>query len=97
MAWEGSTRRQRLPSDWAQRRARVLRRDGHRCTVVTDGHRCPAPADEVDHIVRGDDHRMSNLASICTDHHKRKTAREAADARRATSNRRPREAHPGLV
>jgi 5-methylcytosine-specific restriction protein A len=64
---------------------------------VTDGARCTAPADEVDHIVRGDDHSYANLASICLDHHKQKTAREAAEARRRTSNRRPAERHPGLV
>lgn len=97
MAWQGSTRRQRLPDDWPARRRHVLDRDGHRCTVVVNGARCTARADDVDHIVRGDDHSYSNLASICRPHHKQKTAREAADARRRTSNRRPQEPHPGLV
>lgn len=97
MAWQGSTRRQRLPADWGPRRRHVLERDGHRCCVVVHGARCTAPADEVDHIVRGDDHSYANLASICSDHHKQKTAREAAEARRATSNRRPHEPHPGLI
>jgi 5-methylcytosine-specific restriction enzyme A len=76
-AWAGSTRRQRLPRDWPQLRAAVLTRDGGVC------HVCGGPgADEVDHVVPGDNHRLENLAAIhdrpC---HRRKSAREGNAAR----------------
>lgn len=98
MAWEGSTRHARLPADWRTRRARVLKRDDYRCVAVEDGHRCSEVATDVDHIVRGDDHRETNLQSLCHWHHARKTAAEAAEARRPRpSALRPREPHPGAL
>ena len=104
--WAGSDRRQRLPDDWEKRRARVLRRDGHRCTeqVTTNRgtERCPEKATDVDHVRPGDDHSYGNLRSLCAWHHQRKSSREGAAAmaakRRRIANRFRRvETHPGLL
>jgi 5-methylcytosine-specific restriction endonuclease McrA len=94
-AWSGSTRKNRLPTDWRMLRARVLERDGHRCVI------CGALANQVDHIAPGDDHSMHNLRALCPEHHHAKSAREgsvAANAKRwaRDSTRRPPEPHPGL-
>lgn len=99
MAWEGSSRRARLPSDWAIRRLRVLRSAGYRCQVRDDlGAPCGEPAREVDHIERGDNHDYANLQAICRYHHGRKTAAEAAQARKPRAvQARAREPHPGLL
>lgn len=98
--WEGSTRKDRLPSDWiSYRRPTVLARDHGIC------HVCGRPgADEVDHLNQGDDHDLTNLAAVhgprtglrC---HSAKSAAEggrAAAARRPTT-RRPEEPHPGAL
>ncbi len=101
--WEGSDRRDELPPGWRTIiRPRILRRDGYRCTWVTEGERCEAQATDVDHIDRGNDHRDENLASVCAWHHGRKSSAEglaarAARARYRPTNRRPSEAHPGLI
>ena len=101
--WEGSDRRDRLPPDWHRIRIRILRRDGHRCTAKdANGVRCPELATDVDHVVAGDDHRDTNLASLCGWHHQRKSSREGAAARAAQRRRHDRrfrrsEQHPGLV
>ncbi len=101
--WATSTRRDRLPADWPKRRARILKRDGFRCTEeLADGKRCPAAANEVDHLVAGDDHSDLNLASKCKPHHAAKSAREGAAAAavarsKRPGRRRPREPHPGLI
>lgn len=94
-AWEGSTRRQRLPANWeSEIRPAVFARDGDICWW------CGLPgADEVDHKKRGDDHSLENLGPIhgwrtpygC---HKRKSAQEGAAAR-VTRNRPP-DPHPAL-
>lgn len=93
MAWEGSTRRRRLPPGWAKTVIRILKRDGRVC------HVCGGPgADEVDHVRPGDDHSDANLAAIHGDPcHRIKSAREGARARRRpVPLRRPAEPHPGL-
>ena len=101
--WEGSDRRSRLPKDWSKIRLRVLRRDGGQCTALTQaGERCDSSATDVDHIVAGDDHRLSNLRSLCAWHHKQKSSREGAAAqaakRRAIQKKFQRgEQHPGLL
>lgn len=98
MTWEGSDRSARLPSDWRERRAIVLKRDQHRCTVLMrNGTRCTDDATEVDHIVPGDDHRLENLRAICTWHHLRKSSGEGNTARTRVTQRRPAEPHPGLA
>ena len=96
-AWSNSDRSARLPSDWAKRRIRVLRRDGFRCRIT--GPHCLTLATEVDHIVHGDDHRLGNLQAVCSRCHRAKTQAEAAGAQAAVRERslRPAEGHPGAV
>lgn len=92
--WAGSTRRSRLPADWAARRRRVLIRDRGVC------HRCgKRGATEVDHVEPGDDHRISNLAAIHTSCHRTKSASEGGKAasRDRPPRRRPTEQHPGRL
>lgn len=92
--WAGSTRRDRLPADWAQRRAAVIRRDGGRCQMPqADRLPCGAPGTDIDHIRRGDDHRLDNLWLLCRACHTAKTQAEAAAAR-VRMYRTP-ERHPG--
>lgn len=94
-----SARASRLPADWTARRVRVLRRDGYRCQARdSTGARCGEPANQVDHILPGDDHDLDNLQSLCRWHHARKSSAEGAAARRprVTRTRAP-EAHPGLL
>lgn len=99
--WEGSTRGQRLPKDWARTRRRILERDGHQCTrVLNNGTRCTAQATDVDHILNdaaggsNDDH---NLASLCAAHHNTKTSSEGNAARWRHRAQRPTSKHPGLA
>jgi 5-methylcytosine-specific restriction protein A len=94
MTWDTSDRRRRLPANWPQLVRQVKNRDGHRCTWHDNGQRCIGPADEVDHVLNNDDHRLSNLRSLCKPHHAKKSAAEGVAARR--SRRRPTEPHPGL-
>jgi 5-methylcytosine-specific restriction endonuclease McrA len=99
MAWQGSTRRARLPNDWARTRRRVLRRDGHACqSVFSDGRRCGMPANQVDHIEPGDDHSMANLQALCGWCHARKSSSEGGTAAALTRVRteRPTTTHPAL-
>lgn len=98
MAWEGSTRRERLPREWRRIRATVLDRAGYRCewTRTDTDTRCIELASDVDHIVRGDDHSLENLQALCRYHHARKSSREGAqvaNARRPRVRREP-ERHP---
>lgn len=101
--WSGSDRRDRLPSNWSQLRKKRLKLDGYRCTHHdVYGVRCAEPASEVDHKVRGDDHQLSNLRSLCDYHHQKKSSREGAEARAAVRRRhekkfRRTEAHPGSL
>jgi 5-methylcytosine-specific restriction endonuclease McrA len=100
MAWETSTRRQRLPRNWKSLRTSVLIRDRRLCQVLSDdtGFICGQPATEVDHITAGDDHSLSNLQAICTWHHRRKSSAEgnAAKVKWESRYRRP-ESHPGSL
>jgi 5-methylcytosine-specific restriction protein A len=93
--WGTSTRKARLPPNWPQLRRYVLARDGGVCYV------CRQPgADQVDHLVAGDDHREENLRAIhsrpC---HARKSSSEGGAAAAAVrpSTKRPPERHPGLL
>lgn len=102
MTLHGKFEPYRLPLDWAQRRAQVLERDGHRCTVMlSDGTRCPAVASAVDHIVNvrtdGGTHDLDNLRAICTWHHRHKTSAEGNKARTRVSQQYPKERHPGII
>ena len=110
--WSSSDRRSRLPSDWELIRKRVLRRDSPngsdwrlaQCQYEIPGTDdiCGMTANQVDHIVPGDDHRDSNLQSLCEMHHRRKSSSEGAAAvkanRRKIAKRYVRtEEHPGLL
>jgi 5-methylcytosine-specific restriction protein A len=81
-AWEGSTRRTELPSDWDRRRRAVLRRDEF-CTL---GTHCGGLALAVEVHHRGDkhDHRLESLGGVCVACHRAATQAQAAAAR-ATS------------
>lgn len=98
--WQGSTRRERLPANWATEiRPRILNRDGHQCTWLTNGVRCTQRATDVDHIQRGDNHEDWNLRSLCSPHHRAKSSREGGTAPRRRSRyyvKRPEEPHPGM-
>ena len=91
--WASSTRRTRLPRNWATLRYHTLKRDSWRCV------QCGALATDVDHIIPNDDHAISNLQSLCAPHHREKTQREAqaAGAARRARGRLPTEPHPGMV
>lgn len=78
--WAGSTRKERLPSDWLGRRSQVLRRDDFKCQWRIGSGRCSRYASDVDHVVRGDDHSFGNLQSLCSEHHRLKSGREGAAA-----------------
>lgn len=100
--WANSDRRERLPANWVSLRKQRFKFDGHQCTAIVNGVRCPEPAEECDHHVRGDDHRLENLRSMCSWHHAKKSSAEGAQARAAkwrknNSKFRRSEAHPGLV
>lgn len=100
MAWDTSTRRQRLPKNWKQLRQQVFTRDRNLCQIRSEetGYICGEPATEVDHIVAGDDHHLNNLQAICTWHHRRKSSAEgnAAKVKYESRYRKP-ESHPGAL
>lgn len=98
-AWQGSTRRSRLPADWATRVVpRILRRDRLKCQLAYEDV-CTGRATQVDHIKHGDDHRDSNLQAVCGPCHGRKSGREGgtASAHVRAGGRMPTESHPGLI
>ncbi len=99
MAWEGSTRRQRLPRDWPRIVRRIKRRDKGVCVArYSDGRQCGLPGTDVDHIAPGDDHSDANLQLLCSWHHRRKSAAEGGTAAGLTRVRtaRPTPTHPAL-
>lgn len=87
-AWNGSTRRSRLPANWTGLRRTILERDPV-CRLRYDC--CTLKSTDVDHVRPGDDHRLGNLQGVCNPCHLRKTATERPRAARAT------ESHPGLL
>ena len=100
--WQGSDRKERLPMGWAKIAAKVKARDGYRCTkLLPSGKRCPRGRStghrlEVDHKIRGDDHRMENLRTLCEEHHAMKSSREGNQARLPPPRKRT-ERHPGEI
>jgi 5-methylcytosine-specific restriction protein A len=95
--WVGSTRRKRLPGNWAALRKAADRRNPRRVC-----HVCGAPGgDRLDHIEAGDVNRPENLDWIHDDTpphcHRYKSSAEGNAARWAgPSQRRPPEPHPAL-
>lgn len=83
MAWETSNRRSRLPRDWEARRRIVIARDNGRCQAMIGGASCPSDGTEVDHIVPGDNHDLTNLQLLCKACHSWKTRGEATAGLRA--------------
>lgn len=95
MAWQGSTRAARLPSNWrTEIRPRILARDPT-CQLAFAGI-CTGASTEVDHRDHGDNHADENLQGVCTECHIEKTKRESAAARWQYRATRPAERHPGL-
>lgn len=97
MSWNTSDRKKRLPDNWSTLRLQILRRDGWKCQIRYDG--CSGAATDVDHIRRGDDHRLTNLRAACARCHARKSSLEghAARAARKKLTRRPKGRHPGRL
>lgn len=88
MAWEGSTRADRLPSWWPVTVRRIIKRDPTclctgcpKCAGLAGEPPCFRPSQEVDHIDRGDNHKDDNLRGICRPCHGRKSALEGVEAR----------------
>lgn len=85
MAWGPQGRD--LPGNWGTLRVEVFKRDGWRCrAILPSGARCPRGRAtghplQCDHINGRNDHSMTNLQTLCETHHKRKTGREAFEAR----------------
>lgn len=99
MAWQGSTRRGRLPRNWPHLRRLVLRRDKGVCQApFSDGSICGREATDVDHIEPGDDHSLTNLRALCHWCHARKSSSEGGTAAALTRVRiaRPKPTHPAL-
>lgn len=95
MAWDNRKRKSELPGNWQSLRRMVIARDGGRCVAaLTDGTRCVEAGNQVDHIVRGADHSLSNLQLLCVWHHTRKSSAEGAAARRAAQAQRPTRKRP---
>jgi len=94
-AWRTTPR----PIGWKKIRQQVLDRDGHRCTVVENGHRCPVTTGlEADHLGDPEDHSLSNLATKCRAHHRKKTATQARAVQLARRIQAPTpRRHPGLI
>lgn len=96
--WRGSDRRERLPDNWPALCKIIHDRSGYRCEfMLPSGNRCPRRADGgVDHIERGDDHRIENLRDSCQAHHGRKSSQEGHDAKAAlkAAGRREPEVNP---
>lgn len=97
MPWSSSDRAGRLPAGWDRLRRFILRRDRYTCQVRMAG--CHTLANQVDHILAGDDHSPENLQAICTHCHGRKSAAEGNAAKAAIRSRRlrPTERHPGRM
>jgi hypothetical protein len=95
-----------LPPDWEKRRQERKAIAGGRCEAMSRitaggrtydfGIRCDREGAEADHHRSRDDHRVESLRWLCPLHHKRKTQREARQARWKPLPPRRVERHPGL-
>lgn len=86
-----------LPKAWRFIRGNVLKRDNYQCQWVREdtGLLCLAKATDVDHIDDPDNHKHSNLQSLCGYHHKQKTAQQGGLAN-AAKYKKPK-SHPGIT
>ena len=93
--WRGSTRRERLPIDWGHIRKKMLKSADGLCQIRAQG--CTVTATAVDHIVSGDDHRLSNLQATCGPCHIVKTNFEnkVRRTKKMAARKRPTDSHPG--
>ena len=91
--WVGSTRRARLPKDWATLRAKVKARAHGRCEALAHVAGCDGMGTDCDHVVQGDDHRLSNLVWLSRPCHAAKTRTD--NGSRALP--RAAERHPGSI
>jgi 5-methylcytosine-specific restriction enzyme A len=97
MAWgKESGRTVPLPRAWKMIRANVLKRDSYQCQWRREdtGVLCLAHATDVDHIDDPSNHKHSNLQSLCSYHHKQKTAQQGGLANAAKY--RKQKSHPGV-
>lgn len=98
MAWgKDSGRTSPLPKAWKMIRANVLRRDNYQCVWIREdtGEMCLARATDVDHGDEGPDcHKHSNLRSLCSYHHKARTAAQGGTANAAKYKQT--KSHPGI-
>ena len=94
-----STRKATLPDDWEQLRAATFRRDRHRCQHVRydTGKKCLKRATDCDHVGDRNDHRIENLQSLCSWHHKQKTSSQGGTAAAARRKQPQKQKHPGIV
>ena len=103
MAWEGSTRKSRLPGNWAKLRAAQLRKDAYTCQECGKSkEKYPDLRLEVDHIeAMKDDH--SRLQTLCHECHLAKSSAEggkaywAAIKKSRSKFRHNSEKHPGYL
>jgi 5-methylcytosine-specific restriction endonuclease McrA len=93
MSWNTSSRRQELPANWAELRRETLQ---DACGIC-EWPGCTSPANQVDHIRRGNDHSSNNRQALCEKHHIAKSSREGHARQRELRARkkRPTERHPG--
>lgn len=99
----GSRRKVPLPADWPQIRAAVLARDpfckwGSLAEDMADPGRCPNHSTDADHIGDPNDHSLTALRGLCTNHHATRTGRQGAAGKLAVmrTRKRPPEQHPGF-
>ena len=94
----GTTTQRGYGADWRRRRAQqLLRHPACQWRRSADADRCGRPATDVDHVVpkvHGGSDEPGNLQSLCTAHHRRKTATQ--DGRWATHVDRREDARPLL-
>ena len=89
---KGSRHARGYGSRWDKLRLVILKRDNHLCQACKLEGRI-TPAREVDHIIpkaKGGTDEQTNLQSLCVEHHRTKTAAEAAEAQGRTLKDAPR-------
>lgn len=93
-----TSKRPEHPPGWKHTRALVVSKAGGLCQATPP---CPYPGTAVDHIqnlAQNGNHDLANLQLLCTWHHKEKTAKEAAVARKPRQREtRPQQKHPGII